>query len=268
MALPRSGTSWLQGMLGLLPEIATVRETHLVDNYLRHLIKSWDNEQKELSPDGLNAILNEDEFYDAVKVFSDRILHKFWDFKPDAEIILEKTPDNLNFVTLLNRLYPQAYFIHVVRDPRAVVASHLALKKEKWGWIGAEQNHLDIALKWHRGIEKSDRAKDLVQDRLIEIRYEDLKSDRNSTLLKITNFLELDYSQDRLDSLIPQASATDLDHQKADVPTHSPFFDTRPNFFRRGEVDSWKEELTEAEIFDIESICLRSMLNRGYKPIQ
>ena len=266
IALPRSGTSWLQGMLGLLPEIATVRETHLVDNYLRHLVKSWNDEKKQPSPDGLNAILEEDEFYNAIALFSDRILHKFLDFKPNAEIILEKTPDNLNFVPLLHRLYPQAYFIHLVRDPRAVVASHLALKNEKWGWIGAEQNHLDIALKWHRGIEKSDRAKDLVQDRLIEVRYEDMKSDRNSVLLKITDFLELDYDKALIDRLIPQASATDLDSQKADVPTHNPFFDTRPNFFRRGEVDSWKQELTEAEIFDVESICLRSMLNRGYQP--
>jgi len=268
IALPRSGTSWLQGMLGLLPEIATVRETHLVDNYLRHLIKSWNNEQKDLSPDGLNAILSEDEFYDAIKVFSDRIFSKFLDFKPDAEIILEKTPDNLNFVTLLNRLYPQAYFIHVIRDPRAVVASHLALKEEKWGWVGAKQNHLDIALKWHRGIEKSDRAAALLEDRFIEIHYEDLKSDRGSQLLKITQFLGLNYTKDRLDRLIPQASATDLNRDKANLPTHSPFFDTRPNFFRRGETDGWKQELTTEQIMDIEGVCLRLMLNHEYQPVQ
>ena len=267
IALPRSGTSWLQGMLGLLPEIVTVRETHLVDNYLRHLIKSWNDEQKGLSPDGLSAILSEAEFYESLKVFSDRILNKFLDFKPDAEIILEKTPDNLNFVPLLNRLYPQAYFIHVVRDPRAVVASHLALKQEKWGWINANQNHLDLALKWMRGIENGDRAKDLLQQRLLEVRYEDLKSDRNLALLKISNFLGLSYAKAELDKLIPHASATDLDRNKADFPTHSPFFETRPNFFRRGEVDGWKQELTAEQIMDIESICRRSMLDRRYEPI-
>ncbi|MGD1921245.1 MAG: sulfotransferase [Pleurocapsa sp.] len=265
IALPRSGTSWLQGMLGLLPEIATVRETHLVDNYLRHLVKSWNNEQKEASPDGLSAILSEAEFYASLKVFSDRILNKFLDLKPNAEIILEKTPDNLNFVPLLHRLYPQAYFIHLIRDPRAVVASHLALKKERWGWVNANQNHRDLALKWCGGIEKSDRARDLLQDRFLEISYEDLKSDRNSTLLKITTFLELSYNQDELARLIPQASAIDLDNNKASFPTHNPFFDTRPNFFRRGEIDSWQQELTQEEILDIESICLRLMSSRRYK---
>ena len=268
IALPRSGTSWLQGMLGLLPEIATVRETHLVDNYLRHLVQSWHKEQKEPSPDGLKAILSETEFYESLKVFSDRIFNKFLDFKPDAEIILEKTPDNLNFVTLLDCLYPQAYFIHVVRDPRAVVASHLALKKEKWGWIGEGKNHLDLALKWAKGMETAARAKALVSDRLIEIRYEDLHRDRFSELIEVTDLLELDYTQDRLRELVPELSATDLDRQKTDWEIHNPFFDTRPNFFRRGEVDGWQQELTAEQIVDIESICWRRMLERGYHPVQ
>ena len=266
IALPRSGTSWLQGMLGFLPEIATVRETHLVDGYLRHLIKSWHNEQQDLAPDGLKAILNETEFYDCLKVFSDRILNKFLDFNPDAEIILEKTPDNLNFVDLIHRLYPQAYFVHLIRDPRAVVASHLALKQEQWGWVGVEQNHLDIALKWNQGMQKRDRAETLVRERFLEVRYEDLKSDRAEVLSNITSFLGLNYTKDQLNDLIPQASAVELDRSKAKFPLHNPLFDTRPNFFRRGEIDGWKQELTTNQIIDIEGVCIQLMLKHRYQP--
>ena len=265
IALPRSGTSWLQGMLGLLPEIATVRETHLVDGYLRHLVNSWHNEKKDLSPDGLKAIFNEAEFYDCLKVFSDRVLNKFLEFNPNAEIILEKTPDNLNFVPLLNRLYPEAYFIHVIRDPRAVVASNLALKKEDWGWIGEYETHQDIASKWNKGIERRDRAAEILQDRFIEVRYEDMKADLAEVLVKISNFLKLDYTKEQLNNLVPQSSATDLDRNKGDFPTHNPFFDTRPNFFRRGEVDGWKQELTTEQIIDIEEMCLPMMQTHGYK---
>lgn len=265
IALPRSGTSWLQGMLAFLPEVATVRETHLSDNYLRHLVKSWNSEQKDPSPDGLKAIMSEAEFYASLRVFSDRILNKFVDFKPEAEIILEKTPGNLHFVDLLNRLYPSAYFIHLIRDPRSVVASHLALKQEDWSWLNSQQNYIDLALKWHRGMDKGDRAKTLLKDRLIEIRYEDLKGDRNNELIKITHCLGLKYTAAELDRLIPQASAEDLDNNKTNLPTHHPFFDTRANFFRRGEVDSWQQELTKEQIVDIESICRRFMLHHGYK---
>jgi hypothetical protein len=267
IALPRSGTSWLQGMLGTLPEIATVRETHLSDDYLRLMLKCWRDERQRPDPDGLKAILSEVEFYDCLKVFCDRIFAKFVELNPQAEIILEKTPGNLNFVDLLNHLYPEAYFIHVIRDPRAVVASHLALKQEKWSWLTADTNHVDIALKWTKAIEKRDRAATLLNQRFLEVPYEDLKTDQTLVLFKITNFLGLNYTQQQLKNLIPQVSASDLDQNKANLPEHNPFFDNRPNFFRRGEVDSWQQELTKEQIIDIESVCLRPMLNHGYQPL-
>lgn len=266
IALPRSGTSWLQGMLANLPEIATVRETHLVDRYLKNLVKAWNNEQQQLAPDGLKAILTETEFYNCVKSFSDRVLAKILEFNPDAEIILEKTPDNLNFVGLLNRLYPEAYFIHLIRDPRSVVASHLALKQEKWGWIGAQQNHFDIARKWVRGMEKRDRAAELLQSRFLEVRYEQMKQDQNAVLQKICNFLDLNYTHEQLQELIPQVSAADLNRTKADFPLQNPFFDTRANFFRRGEIDSWKQELTTEQIIEVEAVCIRAMTTHNYQP--
>lgn len=266
IALPRSGTSWLQGMLATLPEIATVRETHLVDGYLKGLVNSWQNEQQQAAPDGLKAILTEAEFYDCLKSLSDRIFAKILEFKPQARVILEKTPDNLNFVELLHRLYPKAYFIHLIRDPRAVVASHLALKQESWGWLSLEQNHVDIAHKWVRGMEKRDRAAALLQSKFLEVRYEDLKSDRDRILLNICDFLNLSYTQEQLGQLIPDLSAADLERTKADFPLQNPFYDTRTNFFRRGEVDSWKQELTTEQICEIETVCLSSMIVHQYQP--
>lgn len=266
MAVPRSGTSWLQGMLANLPEIATVRETHLVDDYLRHLVNSWQAEQQQPHPDGLKAILSEAEFYDCIKSFSDRILQKILEFNPDAEIILEKTPGNLKFFSLLERLYPDAYFIHVLRDPRAVIASHLALKQEHWGWVKAERNHVDLARQWVEKMDLRDRAAIRLGDRFLEVRYEDLKQDRDAILLRVMKLLGLDYTREQLSQLIPRRSAAELDQTKADFPLQNPFFDTRPNFFRRGEIDSWKEELTQEQIIDIEAICIRSMVAYGYQP--
>lgn len=253
-------------MLANLPEIATVRETHLVDCYLGRLVNAWRSEQQQPHPDGLKAILSEGEFYDCLKSFSARIFTKIQEFNPSAEIIIEKTPDNLNFVPLLNRLYPEAYFVHVLRDPRAVVASHLALKQEEWGWVGAGENHVDLARRWAYGMEQRDRAAELLKERFIEVRYEDMKQDRDAVLLRITDLLGLSYTQEQLSQLIPHLSAKDLDRTKAEFPSQSPFFDTRPNFFRRGEIDSWKQELTQEQIIDIEAVCIRSMTTCEYQP--
>ena len=253
-------------MLANLPEIATVRETHLVDCYLKHLVNSWRNEQQQPHPDGLKAILTEDEFYKCVKSFSDRVLARILEFNSSAEIIVEKTPDNLVFVPLLNRLYPDAYFLHVLRDPRAVVASHLALKQEDWGWVGKDVNHVNLAQRWVKGMTQRDRAETLLQERFLEVRYEEMKQDRSAVLLRITDWLGLDYSQKQLSQLIPNLSAKDLDRTKGDRPLQDPFFDTRPNFFRCGEIDSWKQELTPEQIIDIEAICIRPMLAYEYQP--
>lgn len=266
LGVPRSGTSWLQGMLAQLPEIATVRETHLVDRYLKPLVKAWKIEQQQPAPDGLKAIFTEAEFYDAVHNFGDRIFAKMLEFKPNAEIVLEKTPDNLNFVDLLNRLYPDAYFVHLIRDPRAVVASHLALKQEPWSWIQSQQDHIDLARKWVWGMKQRDLAADLLQSRFLEVRYEEMKQDQNAVLQSICNFLALNYSRQQLQELIPQVSAADLERTKADFPLHNPFFDTRTNFFRRGEIDSWKEELTTEQIIQVEAVCIRGMITHHYQP--
>ena len=124
--------------------------------------------------------------------------------------------------------------------------------------------HTHIAKKWVQAIEKRDRAAKLLQDRFIEVRYEDMKSDCNSVVLSITNFLGLNYTTEQLDRLIPQVSASDLDRTKADFPLQNPFYDTRANFFRRGEVDSWKQELSEKQIAEIETVCIDAMKTHNY----
>jgi hypothetical protein len=267
MALPRSGTSWLQGMLGNLPEIATVRETHFADNYFKRILNGWNHEKEQPAPDGLKAIFDEDGFYSCLRAFSDRIFERFLEINPNASIILEKTPEgNLDSVDLLNRLYPEAYFIHVLRDPRAVVSSNLAIKKEDWGWLSPDTTATDLALKWVRGMKKRDRAATLLGKRFFEVRYEDLKLDQYEVLEKIAKFIGLDYTKEKLNLLVSQLSAQDLDRTKGDFPKHNPFFDTRANFFRHGEVDSWKRELSQEQIIEIEAVCFRSMIEHGYQP--
>ena len=43
--------------------------------------------------------------------------------KPSATIVLEKTPNHVNCWREILDVWPQAHFIHIIRDPRSVVAS-------------------------------------------------------------------------------------------------------------------------------------------------
>ena len=93
-----------------------------------------------------------------------------------------------------------------------------------------------------------------------------MKHDQNAVLQKICNFLSLDYTCEQLQQLIPQVSASDLDRTKANFPLQNPFFDTRANFFRRGEIDSWKQELTIEQIIEVEAVCICAMTKHQYQP--
>lgn len=85
-------------------------------------------------------------------------------------------------------VFPGARYIHLVRDPRDVARSCIAL-----GWAGNVYHGADIwqqaELSWRRL-----RAR-LRSDQFIEVKYEDLINDVNGGLRAICRFLGVEYSE-------------------------------------------------------------------------
>lgn len=102
-----------------------------------------------------------------------------------------KTPQNAEHVDKLERLFPGAHYILIVRDVRDVALSW----RRKWG--------KDIYLcadKWNRRMLKSIRLlTDNAPDRHLIIHYEDLLSDEAAVARTLCDFLAVDYS-DRMTS--------------------------------------------------------------------
>jgi DNA-binding transcriptional regulator YdaS (Cro superfamily) len=97
-------------------------------------------------------------------------------------------------ITYLSATFPDAYYIHVLRDPRAVVSSLLEVRfwRQKGGfegpwwqnglsetyvqqWVASERSPVALAaLQWKRIIELAwDERKQVGADRYLEVRYED-----------------------------------------------------------------------------------------------
>ncbi|MEI9986698.1 MAG: sulfotransferase [Aliidongia sp.] len=129
---PRSGTTWLQIILGSHPGIATVRETHLFDRYLADIYARYESEAQKIGKDGLRILLGEDKLDRLCRNFADGVLAEIAATKPGCSVVLEKTASQIWSTQLMRRLYPEAYFLHIVRDPRAVAASMLAYARESW----------------------------------------------------------------------------------------------------------------------------------------
>jgi len=113
---------------------------------------------------------------------------------------LSKFPKNAIRIPYLSKIFPGSKFIHIIRDPRAVVNSMLKRSKESFsGYFGIplkepNQSKKDVvekhSLQWKQVIEEIRRAsKNLENENFLEIRYEDLVSSTDENLKTITEFL-------------------------------------------------------------------------------
>jgi hypothetical protein len=99
----------------------------------------------------------------------------------------DKTPFYLRQADLLSCHFPDAKFVHIIRDPRDRVLS----VKRAW-----RKSAIRAAELWRRDIECYDKwtlATDKNGDRSFEVRYEELLEDPIELLGSICNFLGVEY---------------------------------------------------------------------------
>jgi len=114
---------------------------------------------------------------------------------------LNKVPNNSIRIQKINEVFPNSKFIHIVRDPRAVVNSMLDKAqqkglvyfgiplKSKMEFKDAVENH---SLQWKQVVEEIIKtSKKLDTNQFFQIKYEELFEKPDYWLEKITNFCEL-----------------------------------------------------------------------------
>jgi hypothetical protein len=129
----------------------------------------------------------------------------------------DKTPSYTKDFHIFNEMFPQARFIHLIRDGRDVA---LSLARQRWGpidFLSALQYWTEVVT-WSRKMGRM-----LPQDRYLEVRYEALVSNPQECLEQITAFLDLPFEEGmleryraRLDHTLP-ASSRDY-HKNLDRP--------------------------------------------------
>ncbi|MFM8972191.1 MAG: sulfotransferase, partial [Actinomycetota bacterium] len=98
---PRSGTTWLQTMLGAHPAVSTPQETDVFSRYLQPLLDAWDREAAG-GPErwaarrykGLHSVLTEAEFVAIGTSMLDEIIDRAAALKAGAHVVVEKTPSH------------------------------------------------------------------------------------------------------------------------------------------------------------------------------
>lgn len=264
---PRSGTTWLQLLLAQHPEVVTCQETHLFNRYLGPLERFWQGEKDHPADErevGLRNALTDDKFYDLCRSFAHSVLQSIAADEHGADIVVEKSPHHVRYGPLIHRLLPNAIFLHIIRDPRSVVAS-LQRAGESWGSDWAPTRAHGCARMWVSDVTQGRKISNIT-DRYTEVHYEGLLNEGPRELQDLLAFIGLREDLEWCKRAVAVCSIDNLREGGRDMDSPWDLDEEPDNFYRKGRAESWKEDLGSREVRHVEYIAYELMQELGYRP--
>ncbi|MBI4820047.1 MAG: sulfotransferase [Deltaproteobacteria bacterium] len=199
--VPRSGTTLLQRIL--------TRHSRIVGGEEFQASRKFIDFHRAMAA---RLQLRRSEFYTReeldvrFRTFFNSFFEELRSRRPDAVWVSEKTPANVTVAKELLELFPDARFVHILRDGRDVLASSLAVRQRA---VSGSHSHEPVAkvvadrvsarelLRAYRSAVAVDR--DLrAHPRFHSLRYESLVSSPESTMRAVFDFLEVPFERSAL----------------------------------------------------------------------
>jgi hypothetical protein len=133
----------------------------------------------------------------------------------------DKTPAYMQHLELLERAFPGAQYVHIVRDGRDAALSFVAMRRRpRFNWARARGLE-DFACQWDYEVKAARRFGSTVAGgRYLELRYEDLVEAPAARLGEVCAFLSLRFEERMLDYHLAVEAGTLQDHPRlAEPPT-------------------------------------------------
>lgn len=251
----RSGTSLLRGLLNGHPEVAIPLESLFIPDFLRKAdelttdrLRSMIVREPELREWGLQV--DSSDLRDCQTV-GDMVaqLHVQYAGEQGKRRWGNKTPRFVRWLDLLHLHFPEAYFIHVVRDPRAVASSLIRSDVHR-------STALHAARRWQRDVAAGLEFERAAPSFSLRVRYEDLARAPGEVLAEVCQFLGLEYEPDQMGAGLGMGE-------------YSVFYENIHANLRTGVTDKyvsrWKDDLEEVELRIVEAICAPLMSELGYQ---
>ncbi len=270
---PRSGTTWIQRLLAAHPDVRTGQESDVFDLYVGLQLRTWRNELRGgdgRGGVGLACYLDEEAFLATLRRYMLELLEPMVGPLEPGQIFLEKTPSHAVYLPEIAELLPDARVVNVLRDARDVAASLLAASRS-WGAGWAPRRARDAARMWVEHVEAVERARSILGDRLLEVRYEDVHDAPERELRRLLAFAGLAWSDPEIHEAIEanRAGATGTDGTPLVRGGEFALRGRREvrepeGFLRKAAVGGWRDDLSRRERLDVWRVARHAMARNGY----
>lgn len=261
----RSGTTLLQSMLNAHPEISLPPETHFFKKYV---VPQLNGKQKLWDANELSNALKQDKYIERLGVNVDEIVNTngLIDSESVSRLFInllnayndksysfigDKDTEYVRYLPHLHKAYPQAYLIHIIRDPRDVVLSRT---KAEWGKKMPISFHIS---EYQYYIHKVLTDGKLFGKQYIEVVYEQLLENPERELKRVCEQLGVEFSSDMLNY-----------HQQSESLVAKDEMSWKGNVFKPVMKDNsrkWHKEFTKSQIAQVE-YGLKGILRKyGYE---
>lgn len=256
---PRSGTTFVQRLLGSNPQIRTTRETHLFDAYLGEDVRSWRGEIEKASSNpwavGISWYLGEDYFLSALREYAYNLIKPHISDLKAGQLFIEKTPNHAEYIPEILAVFPECKVIHIVRDPRDVVASLIAAAKSWAKYF--PKSALSAAKMWVRYINAVHSSQNLLgKDQFYQLKYEHLLTSTRDVVESLSEFLGVQWKQEDLENAISENDATSKIRKRGG--------EDPAKFLRKARPGSWKEDLNWKQKLDVWRVARKTMSELDY----
>ena len=260
----RSGTTLLQVMLNTHPNIVAPPEScFIMLLYLKYGSKvSWS--EKDVNA-FCNDLFKEDIFRDYWGIDKDKlcsdliqvrdalnysllckiVFSHFAKENKNVSVYIDKNPIYYYFINDLKKIFPDAKFIHIVRDYRANIISQRKVSATFF-------NIADMAYRWLKVHQLIEKAKSKMPEQWITIKYESLVTDAKQVMQELCIFLNVPFNENIVEAHNTKLFPSFYENINKDAfkKFHSSVFQPVNSSF----IDDWKKTMTKKEQLVAETI--------------
>jgi hypothetical protein len=279
---PRSGTTMLRLMLDAHPELAIPPETY----FITRAQKMWRAAKRRPGEDKMEAFIEAvtghkrwPDFHLEADAFAARVRERQPKYLGEGvrcfyEMYAEKigkprwgdkTPFYVRKMDVIHNALPEARFVHLIRDGRAVALSIKDL------WFGPDTIE-ECAEFWVARLDEARaQAKDLPN--YMEVIYEDLVRDPEPNLRRIADFIEVPFDDrmvrfyENVDERIALETPPEEVAEDGRIVSTDERMKIMENLKRPPDpsrIDRWREQMSAEDVATFESIAGDRLRELGY----